>query len=668
MSERWPGGIINGTAPVPSGPYQNSTAPGVWTMEQAAYWQAQGNWPTPGSVDPSAFIENLFQTWLYTGNDATQTINNGIDLAGKGGLVWIKARNDTQSNLLFDTNRGTNSFLQSNSTSGANTGNDFINSFNLNGFTVGINANFIPNIFASWTFRKAAKFFDVVTYTGNGATPRNISHNLGSTPGMIIIKRTSTSGSSWWTWHRSISTGDLSGNNLLNLNNTNAQTNIGTVIGTANSTTFQIGDDSSVNLNGGTYVAYLFAHNAGGFGTTGTDNVISCGSFTGDSTVTLGYEPQYLMFKRTDSTGNWRVLDNMRGMPVIASSTGSQQVLFPNTSGAESTDGVASPTATGFQTFLGGGTYIYMAIRRGPMKVPTTGTSVFVPNAAGTNASAGAEVFSSTFTPDFHFRKDRTSVNSWFSNARLTPNNTLSFNTTNAQQTLQFVNLYDRMTGIGTTNAFDYTNWAGWLFKRAPGFFDVVCYTGIDAALNVNHNLGVVPEMMIVKCRSNAATEWQVYHSSLGNTKALRLNSTAIPSTGSGFWDNTTPTSSVFTVGNATDTGFTYTYVAYLFASCPGVSKVGSYTGTGSTQTISCGFTGGARFVLIKRTDSTGNWWVWDTARGMVTSTDPRLALNSTAAELNNDWVLTTTGGFQIVTSDATINASGGSYIFLAIA
>ena len=109
-------------------------------------------------------------------------------------------------------------------------------------------------------------------------------------------------------------------------------------------------------------------------------------------------------------------------------------------------------------------------------------------------------------------------------------------------------------------------------------------------------------------------------------------------------------------------------YVAYLFASCPGVSKVGSYTGTGATQTINCGFTGGSRLVLIKRTDSTGNWVIWDTSRGMVAGTDPRLELNTTNAETNANWVYTTTGGFQIVTSDANVNASGGSYIYFSVA
>ena len=149
----------------------------------------------------------------------------------------------------------------------------------------------------------------------------------------------------------------------------------------------------------------------------------------------------------------------------------------------------------------------------------------------------------------------------------------------------------------------------------------------------------------------------------------MRIDNTNAAATLTAVWNDTSPTSSVFTVGtNSSVNTASATYVAYLFATCAGVSKVGSYTGTGATQTISCGFTGGARFVLIKRTDSTGDWYVWDTARGMVSGTDPSLLLNSTAAEVNANSIYTTTGGFQIVSTAAGINASGGSYIYLAIA
>ncbi len=112
------------------------------------------------------------------------------------------------------------------------------------------------------------------------------------------------------------------------------------------------------------------------------------------------------------------------------------------------------------------------------------------------------------------------------------------------------------------------------------------------------------------------------------------------------------------------------TYVSYLFASAPGVSKVGSYTGNGSSQTINCGFTGGARFVLIKRIDSTGDWYVWDTARGIVSGNDPHLSLNTTTAEVTtNDTIDTDSTGFVVNQVSATnVNVSSATYIFMAVA
>jgi hypothetical protein len=127
----------------------------------------------------------------------------------------------------------------------------------------------------------------------------------------------------------------------------------------------------------------------------------------------------------------------------------------------------------------------------------------------------------------------------------------------------------------------------------------------------------------------------------------------------------------VFTVGTGVNTNENNTtYVAYLFATCAGVSKVGSYTGNGTTQTINCGFTGGARFVLIKRTDSTGDWYVWDSARGIVAGNDPHLSLNTTAAEVTtDDSVDTDNTGFVVNQLSATdINVTSASYIFLSVA
>jgi hypothetical protein len=222
--------------------------------------------------------------------------------------------------------------------------------------------------------------------------------------------------------------------------------------------------------------------------------------------------------------------------------------------------------------------------------------------------------------------------------------------------------------GLINQNTYTYANW---IMGRAPSFMDVVCYSGTGTTTqNVTHNLGVQPELIIYKTRSNTA-DWIVHTPSLisqGKFLFLNRSDAAADNSTQGYTNSGTPTSTLIRPGMTQLNMSGWTYVAYLFATCTGVSKVGTYTGTGATQTISCGFTGGARYVMIKRTDSTGNWWVWDTARGMVAGTDPRLAYNSTAAETNANWVYTITGGFQIVTSDATVNASGGSYIFWAVA
>lgn len=213
-------------------------------------------------------------------------------------------------------------------------------------------------------------------------------------------------------------------------------------------------------------------------------------------------------------------------------------------------------------------------------------------------------------------------------------------------------------------------NWITLNFRRAPGFFDVVCYTGNGTAGTTQaHNLGVAPELMIIKSRSSAGTNWGVGLPSLTN-REIYLDLAG--SYGSG--NTTVSTASTFTLqnmgGTANINASGQTYVAYLFASCPGVSKVGSYTGTGALQTVNCGFTSGARFVLIKRTDSTGAWYVWDSARGISSANDPYFLLNSAAAEVTStNYVDTDTTGFKVTAAaPADINASGGSYIFLAIA
>jgi hypothetical protein len=223
-------------------------------------------------------------------------------------------------------------------------------------------------------------------------------------------------------------------------------------------------------------------------------------------------------------------------------------------------------------------------------------------------------------------------------------------------------------TGFWTASLQDGANAAYWNFRRAPSFFDEVCYTGAGNGTVISHNLGVEPELAIFKCRSTATRDWVVRAPGTGSDRYV-LFTTAAQANASG-WYSATSSQITFATSYAGTAESGLTFVAYLFATCAGVSKVGSYTGTGTTKQIDCGFTAGARFVLIKRTDSTGDWYVWDSARGIVAGNDPYLLLNSTAAEVTStDYVDTYSAGFEISsTAPAAINASGGTFIFLAIA
>ena len=236
------------------------------------------------------YIEDVFSTYLYTGNGSTQTITNGIDLSGKGGLVWGKERGSANSHRLQDTVRGAGNVIYTNGTNAQGTDANSI-TFGSTGFSIGSNANynFTSSTYASWTFREQPKFFDIVTYTGDGTSARAINHNLGSAPGMIVVKCTNDA-SNWPVYHRS-----LGATQFVLLNKTdNAFSSSSYWANTEpTSTQFSVGFTNNQNSSGQTYVAYLFAHDAGGFGLTGTDNVISCGSYTGNSStqsISLGYD------------------------------------------------------------------------------------------------------------------------------------------------------------------------------------------------------------------------------------------------------------------------------------------------------------------------------------------------------------------------------------------
>jgi hypothetical protein len=346
--------------------------------------------------------------------------------------------------------------------------------------------------------------------------------------------------------------------------------------------------------------------------------------------------------------------------------------IYANSSAAEAefTVDVGFPTATGFETkAFGTGDYIYMAIRR-PQATPTTASNVF----ALTTRSSGNTV-KLGFVPDFWIGGDRGGSGGAASQFVMDrPRGDFYLGTSsNATE----VGTNDPFSGA-TTNTFRNNSQGGtrieWLWRRARGYFDVVCYKGNNTlGTVVSHNLGVVPEMIWTKLRDTGANDWACWHKSLGNKEFLKLNTNAAKgsdNTGAGWL----PTSTTFNADYYMGPGANYAdnQIAYLFATVAGISKVGSYTGSSSgVVTVDCGFTSGARFVLIKRTDSSGNWYVYDSLRGINSSADdPYLLLDTSDAEVTNtNNIEPHSSGFQLTQQGANpVSINSGTYVFYAIA
>ena len=615
-----------------------------------------------GGAGEALYVDDVFSTYLYDGTNATKTVTNGIDFSGEGGLAWIKARNLGFNNYLFDTERGVQKYVRSDTTGAETTATNLLSSFNSDGFSLGNGSatNSDTGEFVSWNFRKAPGFFDVVTWTGNGSSGHAISHSLGSTPGAIFIKKTSAT-EGWYVFHRSAGT-----SKRLILDQQNAQESESNGVTAVSSSTFTLGTLGAVNDNNASYVAYVFAHDDQSFGTDGDEAIIKCDSYNGNGssdgpTVSLGFEPQWLFIKRLNGSESWYILDAMRTM-----SSQKLITLRADMSAAEEsgTNKGIELTADGFR--INGLTsndfnstssqYIYIAIRRSH-KPPETATDVFDVQVLPSNSASNSTFISTGFDVD------------------------VCLDLEEAGDVYQKTNFMFRLLGNGkeldtqTTSAASGTTWefdhsggfkqgatngthAIASFRRAPGFLDIVLFEGDGSFGTRSHKLGVTPELVVQKSRE-FADEWNVITSG----KIQYFNRTQAASNSS-ISNNHSSTVFGINTDNSSDS-----YVCLLFASLSGVSKVGTYSGTGNNIDVDCGFTAGARFVIIKRQDSTGDWYTFNSAHGIVSGNDPYKFLNEDGAATNTDYIDPLNAGFTITSSaPAELNTSGGTYLFLAIA
>ncbi|AEI71086.1 hypothetical protein [EBPR siphovirus 2] len=300
--------------------------------------------------------QDVFATSLYTGDGTSRTITTGVNMSAAGGLTWIKTRSGTEPHVLFDTVRGAGNSLTSDSTGASDNTANRLTAFGAAGFDLGTDpisaqVNGAGRTYVAWSFRRAPKFFDVVTYTGNGTSGRTIAHGLGVAPGMIAVKCTSAT-SDWSVYHRS---NGPTGCQLWNTTNGFVSDSTQWNNTSPGSTTFTVGSGTETNQNGATYVAYLFAHD------TAANGLVQCGTF-GSSAVTLGWNPQFLLLKNAGSASDWYMLDTARDLSDGGFT--SENALFANNSGAEQASDYARLTGGGFTAAnLGFTIGVYLAIR-----------------------------------------------------------------------------------------------------------------------------------------------------------------------------------------------------------------------------------------------------------------------------------------------------------------
>jgi hypothetical protein len=250
-------------------------------------------------------------------------------------------------------------------------------------------------------------------------------------------------------------------------------------------------------------------------------------------------------------------------------------------------------------------------------------------------------------------------------------NTTIGPEVTNANTLTAFsANGFSLGTDTTLVNA-SANSYVAWQWKESVlAGLDVVTYTGTGVARTISHNLGKAPAMVIVKSRTSTA-DWCVYHASIGAANRLLLSQSLSSAADSTMWNNTAPTTSVFSVGtNAGVNANTINYVAYCFAEIAGFSKIGSYTGNGLPDGpfVFCGFR--PRFVLIKRTDVAADWVIFDSSRNTGNLTTQILEPSQSLAEITGSGssLDLLSSGVKMRGAGLEINVNNGTYIFAAFA
>ena len=499
------------------------------------------------------YVDDVFSTYLYEGNSGSQTIDNGIDFSGEGGLLWLKNRTDSSTqNILTDTVRGANEVLYSDANNGQATSN-MNQSFNDNGWSMNCSfgdMNQNSKEYASWSFRKAPGFFDIVTYTGNGTAGTTVSHNLGCVPGMIILKSLDSS-SDWVVGHRHLDS-SIPWQYRLQLDSFGVRS--GPDSSPFNyvpptSTEFTLGNHDRENKNGDTFVAYLFAD------VSSTETTSRSVYFDGSSDYLLSTSSDY-----SPGTGDFTMEAWVNIETGVAGTDGIYQLS--STSGAFTYGGIAllykksglqnrwelyggngtnqseSTTFTGYEY----GQWVHTAIVKtgGYIKLYINGEERI--SAADTQNYSGYQylglgaAFSSSYNFKGNISNFKLTIGQALYTSAFTPTN-VPLTTTSQSSTASNVKILccnnssvtgktvgDTITSNGTVTAStdnpNFIDPAASVFgdDEDQGIIKMGNYLGNGSSTGPNVNLGFEPQFLIIKESTDSGNNWRMYDSMRGIT------------------------------------------------------------------------------------------------------------------------------------------------------
>ena len=649
------------------------------------------------------------QKEITASGDPTSSTSSpfATDSSTYGGLVISKVRTQTYVWGWTDTQKGVNKYISSNNRNATTTTTGIdqgITAFANGGITVGKDS--APGIinysgsggdgddYIAYTFKRNKKFFDCVSWTGDGNASKTIPHILGSVPGAIMAKNTKTGNTDWFIYHRGLDTSSPEDYHL-HFNN-DARSDAGSPWNDTAPTSSNFTAGTDINALDETYVAYVFAHDAGGFGANAAgessdQSIIKCGVYTGDGSsdgstlLDLGFEPAFFVVKSSEGTSQeWFVFDDLRGLRRSGALTGEAVQLYFDEYAVETganSFGVRSAGVTFWNSnaaFNGNGNkYVYIAVAKETgklMRAPSSPYDVFAMDTG--NNSGTLPNFDSNFPVDIGLIKKPAASGSWYLSTRLTGKGYVRTDT-NDDFDAGSDRTFDSSTGWAIGSGYA-SHWQSWMWKRSRAC-DVVVFKGTDNAHLENHSLGVVPKFIILKNLDTDSNAWYLYHASAnsgtnpedyyfqwGVYEAGATIGATSDSDGVRF-NSTAPTATTFSVGTSSAINKDGdNIIAYLFTDVLGISIMGEYTGTGSdtdTDYVDVGFQ--PRFIIIKRSDAASDWWIMDSLRGMGSGNDYILDPTLPASQNESlDVITISSAGFGL--KGSSFNVSSGKYIYYA--